>query len=467
MSRTRGPGAADPTRVPRARTFSKAEDLMRRRLSLGRALASAVLLALPAVACTDEPPTAVGVDLFPGALPTTFQVVLPADSFARRLGTFSGYTGPGDVGYALVANQFGGTLQANTLARFGELPVTVTYTRNNASRTDTIAGFARGTLVLRVDTVASTSSGPIDLEVREVGQAWDPATVSWTMAVDTAGGRVPWTQPGGTPGPLLGRATIPAGARAADSVLVALDSLAVARLARTGFPGVLVTAGGAQGRIQLNGLALRTFAHPRGAAPDTVVQAGDVQPAARAFVFTPDQPTGSGALEVGGIRSARTLLGVTLPETLPVCSGGSCTRVPIGEVTLNEVSLLLQPTAVPAGYQPVAPVPIALRRVSEPELGRRAPLGSVVNDPIGVQSRTQLVYAGARFVPGDSVLAIPFTGFAASRASSDSTSFALALVSDPGTLFGTPGALSFGPAWFLAQPRLRIVYTLSARPRLP
>ena len=54
------------------------------RFALSFALASAVLLSLPAVACTDEPPTAVGVDLFPGTLPSTFQVVLPPAGHRRR-----------------------------------------------------------------------------------------------------------------------------------------------------------------------------------------------------------------------------------------------------------------------------------------------------------------------------------------------------------------------------------------------
>ena len=443
---------------------------MRRRFSLGRALACATLLSLPAVACTDDPPTATGGEVFPGSLPSTFQVVLPADSFFQQLGSFTGYSGPADADYQLVANRFDGSLQANTLVTLAAFPASFSYTQGGTARTDTLATLGRGALVARLDSVASTSAGPMELQLWEVGQAWDPATVSWTFAVDTTGGQVRWTQPGGSRAVLLSSATLTTGARAAgDSVVFALDSLSVQRIARAGFPGLLITASGAQGRVQLQagGIQLRTGAHPRSASPDTVL-AVNVSPTAARFVFDPDQPSpAAGILQAGGIRSARTLLRVQLPGTLPGCQSGACARVSTRDVTLNEVSLLLTPTAVPGGFRPVAPVPIALRRVAEPELGRRAPLGDVVNEIIGLDLNRRPVYGGGRFVPADSVLAVPLTSFASNLVASDTTRFSLALLSDPGTLFGVPRSLSFGAAWFTAAPRLRIVYTLPARPALP
>lgn len=444
---------------------------MRRRFSLGRALACATLLSLPAVACTDDPPTATGGDLFPGSLPSTFQVVLPADSFFRNLGSFSGYTDVGDVAYQLVANRFDGGLQANTLVKLAAFPTSFNYTQGGVARSDTLATLGAGSLVVRLDSLASTASGPLELQLWQVGQAFDPATATWTMAVDTAGGRVPWTQPGGSRAGLLSSVTLAARARSStgDSVLFALDSLEVQRIARTDFPGLLITATGAQGRVQIasGGIQLRTGAHPRSASPDTVI-AVNVSPSSATFVYDPDQPAApAGVLQAGGIRSARTLLRVSLPTTLPVCQGGTCTRVGTRQVTLNEVSLLLTPTAVPGGFRPVGQVPIALRRVTEPELGRRAPLGQLVNDLLGLDANARPLYGGSGFTPSDSVHAVPFTTFAADLVASDTTSFSLALLSDPGTLFGNPGALSFGPAWFTPAPRLRIVYTLPARPALP
>ncbi|HEV2147863.1 MAG TPA: hypothetical protein VGR37_10715 [Longimicrobiaceae bacterium] len=443
---------------------------MRRRFSLGRALASAVLLTLPAVACTDDPPTAGGVDLFPGGtLPATFQVVLPADSVTRLLGTFSGYTGPEDAGFLVVANEFDGRLNSNALIRLAGFPTSVTFTQGGTSKTDSVFTFGRGTLVARLDSLASTSAGPIDLQLFEVGQPWDPATVSWQFAVDTVGGRVPWTRPGGSRGALLSTVRLPAGAGVqGDSVLFALDSLTVKRISAPDFPGFLLTAAGAQGRVQLgaSGIQLRTGVHPQSASPDTLVPV-TVSSGALAFIFDPDQPSAQGVWEVGGIRSARTLFRLQLPRTLPVCRGGACTQVPLRQLTLNEVSLLLDPVPVPNGFRPVGPVPIAVRRVTEPELGRRAPLGAVVNQPVGLTAARTLVFGGSQFMPGDSLHVVPITSFAADLAASDSTGASLALLSDPGTLFGVPGALSFGPAWFAATPRLRIVYTAPERLVLP
>lgn len=443
---------------------------MRRRFSLGRALAAAVLLSLPVVACTDDPPTASGEDLFPGGtLPSTFQVVVPAESFVRSLGSFSGYTGPRNVGYLLVANRFDGELESHALARLGALPATVTYTRDNAQRTDSIAAFVGGSLIARVDTAASTSTGVLELEVWEVGQEWDPGSVSWQLAVDTAGVRVPWAVPGGTPGELLARVGVQAGVRPpGDSIVIPLDSLALARIAREDFPGLLVTASGGAGRVQIGGLVLRPEARPRGATPDTVVSAADVATSPRTFVFTPDQPRSADAWEAGGIRSARTLFRMDLPATVPVCRQGVCTDRALREVTLNEVSLLLEPVPVPDGFRPLAPVPLALRRVAEPELGRRAPLGELVNEVVGISpAGGRPVFGGSVFVPGDSVVAIPITSFVSRQVSGDTTSVALALLSDPGPFLGNPAAISFGVGWFAPAPRLRIVYTVPERPRLP
>ena len=443
---------------------------MRRRFSFGRALAAAVLLSLPAVACTDDPPTASGEDLFPGgALPSTFQVVLPAESFVQGLGTFSGYTGPENVSYLVVANRVDGELESHALSRLGALPATVTYTRNNTQRTDSIASFPSGSLIARVDTAASTSTGFLQLEVWEVGQEWDPGSVSWQLAVDTAGVAVPWTVPGGTPGVLLSRVGIQEGVRpAGDSIVIPLDSLDMARISGEDFPGLLVTAVGGTGRVQIGSLVLRPQARPRGANADTVVTATDVSTSPRTFVFTPDQPRSADTWEAAGIRSARTLLRVDIPATVPVCRQGVCTDRSLRDVTLNEVSLLLRPVPVPDGFRPLAPVPLGLRRVAEPELGRRAPLGELINEVIGIDPATrQVLYGGSVFMPGDSVVAIPITSYVARQVAGDTTSTALALLSDPGPLVGNPTAISFGAAWFSAAPRLRIVYTVPERPRLP
>ena len=440
---------------------------MRRRFSLGRSLAFAILLAAPLAACKDEPPSITGPDTFPGQ-PTTFQMVVPADSFVQGLGSFLGVTGTHDVPYLLVANQFDGALNAHALAKLADFPTSLSYTQGGTTRTDSVFTYGRGTLVARLDTLYSTSSGPIELQVWAAGQDWDPASTTWDLAVDTTGVRTPWREAGGTRAVLLSRVSINNAGSGIDSLLIPIDSLAVQRLASKQYPGFIVTAAGAQGRMQLTGgITLRTSAHPKSASPDTAV-ALTIAAGAQTFVHTPDQPRSTtGAWEVGGLRSARTLFRVSFPRTVPVCQGKVCSSVPLRDVTLNEVSILLSPQAVPNGFRAVGALPTALRRVVEPELGPRAPLGDVVNEVIGISPSRVPIYGGATYTPGDSLLAIPLTAIAAHLAATDTTSTTLALLSDQSVVPSTLTPPNFGVVWFTARPRLRIVYTVSDRPTLP
>lgn len=440
---------------------------MRPRLSLGRSLAFAILLAAPLAACTDEPPSVTGPGTFPGR-PSTYELIVPAQDFARGLGSFVGTSGPRDVGYLLVANQFDGTLNARTLAKLGDFPAAVSFTQGGTARTDSVFTYGRGTLVTRLDTLHSTSSGPIELQIWAAGQDWDPASTTWDLAVDTTGARVRWREPGGTRAVLLSRVSISNPGSGVDSLLIPIDSLSVQRLAGKTYPGLVVTATGAQGRIQLAGsFSLRTAAHPKSASPDTAI-AVNVGPGAQTFVYTPDQPRSTTAWEVGGIRGARTLFHVDLPRTVRSCTGaGACSQVPLRGVTLNEVSLLFRPLTVPGGFRAVGGVPTALRRVVEPELGPRAPLGDLANDVIGVSPGRLPIYGGSVFNPPDSVLSIPITSLATRLAAGDSTSVSFVLLSDLSVVPSVTTEPSFGAVWFAPAPRLRIVYTVSDRPSLP
>lgn len=430
---------------------------MRCGFTCGRRLVLALLAALPLGACSDELPTVAGEEFFPGgARPATFQVIVPAERFARLVGEFSGFTGPEDAGFLLVANRFDGALEAHTLARLANFPRSVSFQREGTTRTDTVFTFVQGQVLAPVDTLASEAEGPVTLRLWEVGQEWDFGSVSWQLAVDTAGVRVPWSNAGGTRGALLSEVTIPS-ARAADTLRFPLDSATVQRVSREDFPGFLVTAEGSPARIQLRRLALRAEVRPQSAA-DTIISVdvgarGDGQ----TFIFTPDVPSSADAWEAGGIRSARTLFRVDLGVQVPGCAAG-CPDVPLTGVTINEVSLLFDPVPVPQGFRPLEPVGLLVRRVAEPELGPRAPLGEVVNDVVGLgPTPGSTLFGGGSFAPGDPVLAVPVTQFATELIEGDSTTATLVLLGDP-------QVGSFGPAWFAGSPRLRIVYTVPVRP---
>ena len=150
----------------------------------------------------------------------------------------------------------------------------------------------------------------------------------------------------------------------------------------------------------------------------------------------------------------RVLLRIRIPESVPGCASPAttpppaCAPIPLTEVTLNDAALLLEPLPV-GGFRPLAPVSLVLRRIGEPELGRIAPLGNLVN-PGGAP---YLAPADAWEAPTDTVLRLPITGFVRELASQDSTGAAVALLVEP-------QLRNFGVARFRGRPRLRLVYTL-------
>lgn len=419
-----------------------------------RFVPSALLAALlvTASACADQLPTLAGDEEFPpGSIPVTREVILPASEFFRFLGSFAGYTGINDAAFQVVANDYEG-LFAHALNEFTGFPREVSYRRGGTERRDSAFTYEDSRLVLRLDTAASTRQ-PVTLRVYAAAQPWNPFVATWeTASVDTAGVATPWDEPGGTRGPLLGEATWSGGAT--DSVVVTLPGEAVAALADSTGNGVIITAAQAGRRVQLFDVILRAEVRPDSAQPDTTVIVNVGTGATRTTVYTPDQPAPpAGILAVGGIRGARALVEIDTRRRVPGCAVGvACDSVPLSEVRLNQVAVLLRPVDVPGGYDPLGPTPVLLRSVEEAGLGRQAPLGPIVSD------------GEASFALGDSLLVLPITFLAGAMAANDSFPTTFALVSQSAL---SPAPPTFGVAFFASEPRLRIVYTLPTRRRLP
>lgn len=418
---------------------------------LRSALAGAVLL--PLAACNDEIPTRVGDGALPlDQRPATFEVVIGTGALVSNVGRFQGYTDASDASFLLVANDFGGSLQAHSLLRFTGAPAA-----------DSVAGYQAATLTVAVDTLFSVGSG-VGLRLFALTQAWDPEFASWTRATDTT----VWIEPGGTTGDLL--AVAAAHPTAADSVVFALDSVATRRIAAADFPGFLIDAQGAPRRVRISNAALRTQVRLQ-ANPDSTVTR-TFTPEAFRFVFTPDQPFPAQAWIAGGPASARTLFRLEIPDRLPTCANpqqADCGTIPLskatigsGSLTINSASLLLNPVAVPGGFGPVGPTPVALRSVVERELGRQAPLGPVVQDRVATAQGT--FFSEVAVSPTDTVVAVPVTQLVRSLAASDSTGVSLALL---GGRANALGLAEFGATWFDPSPKLRIIYTVSSRSALP
>lgn len=425
------------------------------------------LAALPAVAalggCDNELLTTNDPGLVPGF--ETLEAVLPAETFVTEIGAFAGFFDVRGVPFLVVANDFDGALTAHALLRFGPFPDSVRFAApGEPIRTDTVFTYAAGSVVARVDSVGGVTGGaPVTLRLTELTQAWDPATASWTHAVDSASRRVPWEVPGGTPGALLATATYaPANEAQGDSVVWQVDSLAVARMAEEDFPGLLVTVEETGVRIELRpGTVLRTAIRPASKA-DTAI-ARSIPLAAQRFVFTPEAPSDPGAWSIGGVAATRLLFRVRLPETVPCRSGtAACPAsgsIPLREVSLNRATLVLEPEAVPGGFRPLRPITVALYDVGTPPIG---PDGDTLFalTPLG-REVTRTAVSDTLFVSGDAeTVALPITSRV--RALDVATDRTLTFA-----LLAAPNSIGFGVARFGAAPRLRLVYTLPIAPELP
>jgi hypothetical protein len=423
---------------------------MRRTLLLGSV--GAALLPLLA-GCTDESPL-LGPDRFPpGTAPVTLEVALPASAYLEELGRFTGYTGPANATFFLVANAYEGALHAHTLATFTGFPETVTYPLGGESQTDTAFSYGPGRLVVLVDSLGTLEQAA-ELEVWEVTQSWDTRSVTWTLAADTAGVQEPWQQPGGTRGARVATASYDPDPAARDSVVFELDAATMQRLAGAELEGLLVRPSTPGARLRLRGMALRAELIPD-ARPDTSISAN--LSAAPTFVFTPEPPQPATAWHAGGIRGARTLFRIDNDLQLPGCPATqTCPTVSIRDVNLNRIALRLRPVPVPQGHGPLAPVPLAIRTIDEPELGRFAPLATPVMDG-GLPA--------VEYTPGDTLVDLPLTQYLELTLTRDELPLTFALLS--ASLTERPGApANFGVAWF-AEPELFVTYTLTARARLP
>jgi hypothetical protein len=432
---------------------------MQRRFLLSGLLAA---LALSAAACSDDFPTLSGDDqLPPGAVPVTREVILPASQFFRALGNFAGYSRASDLSSLVVANRYGGELDAHGLARFAGFPLAVTYRRDGAEQRDTNFTYLASRLVLRVDTAASTPE-PVTVQVWQAAQRWERTSATWTTAIDTGAVDSLWREPGGTRGALLAEATFNNDAAAGDTIALTLTGAAVRALSDTLSNGVIVTTSTPGARLDVFEMVLRAAIRPDSASPDTTIIQTVGTSQDRTTIYTPEQPLGgAGFLSVGGVRSARALFELSPDQPVPGCAAGeTCEDLELRDVLLNQVELLLRPGPVPGGFGPIGAIPLSLRTVEEPELGAGAPLGPQVLDQDPERQFTR-VYG---YTPGDSVVALPISTLAATLAVTDSLTRTFALVSELDLTAVPP---TFGVAFFQAEPRLRIVYTLPSRRRLP
>lgn len=426
---------------------------------------AAALLAIAALAaCENEIPTASGPGLFPGEItPTTLVQEFTGDDFIVNEEVFAGFGDPRLSPFLLLAHQFDGAFDAHPIVRFSTLPDSVSYTLDDLPRRHEIASFAGGRLLVPVDSLASTPRQSTRLELFEIAQPWDSATVSWEYAVNSAEEQVAWTTPGGTRGRFLDEEFwLPGNETQQDTVVLTLDSLTVHQISTGEHPGFLLVTDRPGTRLKLSGMTLAVDARPASEA-DTLIELRTME-AVQQFLYTDEPVAGDDALVTGGLRGDRSLFTLDLAQEVEACpeDGGACRIVPLRDVTVNRAQLVLHPLEVPLGHRPLAVPTVQLRTVAEPELGRFAPLGSVI--------ATDTISPSA-FAPGtDREFALDISNTVLQRLAAQRAAIRRGEAFDTRITFAlmtTYQVPDLGLLYFRSSPRLRVVYTLPLDPSLP
>ncbi|HSL72289.1 MAG TPA: hypothetical protein VK864_18715 [Longimicrobiales bacterium] len=423
------------------------------------------LLALVLAACTQEVPTDIGGSLLPSGGVRTFEVILEPEQFLVFDTAFSGYADAFDARFLVIARDFEGVLDANTLIRFGQKPVSI-QVRDSAGavRTDTLPKFAGGDLVIRIDTLRSR--GAAEVSVYFTTEPWDASSATWTTRIDTGSVTLPWQTPGGTRGARIGSVPWTAGE---DTLIIALDSATVFALTNVADTtrGTVFTIDNtsvpAGAQLRIAGASLRLPARST-LRPDTTVQV-NVEPISTTFIFTPDPPLLGTTPRVSGVPAWRTVLSVIdgLEDLMLPCPDGTagCT-FRLGDATLNLADLLLRPTGSPPGFSPED----SIRVQAHPLLVlqnvplSRSPVGVAVGGSRDAIPRTRFSNAdnGPEAAVSVTQLIGPVLADTTSPGSAQRPSRFIALLTNPETF-------SFGFGTFREGPRLRLILTVQSEER--
>jgi len=406
--------------------------------------------------------------------PQTVEILIPFEDFVDDVQVFGGYGSAADLGHGVVSLDYNG-LTTRSLVHVADYPTSVEVPgADGVVRADTDLSFVGGRVVFVFDTLVGSVLFPVDVELFDVTEEWHVPTVTWEMAVDTAGDQRAWSQPGGGPSTLLGAATFDAFSAQRrddeegllDTVSIAIDSVAVARLgdpssAMTGFllaaaePGLLLNVVGMK-------LVLTTVPSTR---PDTIVE---VQVPSEDLIFIfPSPPAPGGWLRVGGTPSWRSVLTMSIPQNVPgtpeICGAVGC-QVDLTEATLNLAELILTTRETEFGFQPQDTMGIDIRQVLNPELLPKSPLGGQLVPSLEVlppvyfssQAGTTVLFGVTELV-ADVLLAADQTG------TIPVTAISLFSVIEPQIV----GFASFEGGGGTGAPALRLLYTFANPVGLP
>ena len=416
--------------------------------------------------CDDQLPTAVDEDLLQAG-PATFEVMLPWSEFASNLRVLGGFGRAYELSRGYLADGYRGTMTAHTLLHLNEFPVGATV-RDTAGVTqlDTMLTFIQGELLVRFDTVTSTNIvGDVFLTGSLPLTSWHTRSATWETAVDTAGTRVTWPEPGGGP-------VVPLGAgiwrrAVGDSAFIVFGPSEVAALgdsanAEMGLRLETTTAGE---RLEILQVQLRLLTVPS-SNPDTLIYLL-VDPTDMTFIYTPESPAPTDEIRVGGVPAWRSILTLNVPTSVPG-SPAACVRAPcpvaLTPERLNHAALALTSRTDLSPFAPTDSLRLDARVVLAPDFLPKSPLGSsLFIQSSGEQPGTRV--PPLAFVPGGArTVEIPVTPLVRELVRGEtpsggepSTTIALMSLFEPLTL----GYGSFVGPGEPGEPFLRMIITVS------
>lgn len=437
------------------------------RYNSGPALAVAVAIAIGLTsACTERVPTGLDDGQTPDP-PVTVTIQLPWAQFGSNLEVFGGFGRTSEMPGATVARTYGG-VNANTLIGFNSFPrsVQVRDRVNNTLVTDTALTFIDAYVLIKFDTLASTNTDTVTLQLDETLESWEPESASWTHSWNVPALVRPWSQPGG--GAVLPIRTRTWDPALGDSMQLFLDSTQIARW-RTGPDSVrsarlsLLSDGQ---RLDLSQIQLRLVALSAKDADTTLVLT--VDPSTVTYIYDPQAGPPVDGFRVGGAPAWRSVLDLALPSVLngppELCAAAGC-PFQLAPTNVTFAGLGLRTRRPPDAFLPSDSITVDVRAVlSRPALPR-SPLGFSVVGSAGKSIEPALFGAGE-----GSLVEIPITTFVQNylrgpdeTGRAPSNTIAVLATPEPETF---TFAEFFGPGGS-NEPVLKLILTVSPPMELP
>ncbi len=440
-----------------------------------------LFLVATLAACEDQLPTSLDAELLPVG-PVSVEVRLPWSQFATKATVFNGFGRAEELEDGFIADKYGGRLDAHSLMHFAAFPTSATVADTTGTTvTDDSLAVVGATLTLRLNRASSSNTGPVLIAVSRTLTHWDSHTATWQLAVDSAGGKQPWPQAGGGPVVAIGQ-VIWTPEVDGDSVLLSLDSVTTAGLIDTTLVerGLRISLVAPGHQVAVRSLEISLSARPS-VHPDTLISLKAAVPFEKTFIYNP-APAAPTGLRVGGIPSARTVITLALPATVPgtpaACAIAACPLALTPE-RLNHATLVLTSRESEAGFRPVASLRMQALAVLAPEVLPKSPLGpSVFRTSAGFVLGSNV--AGSVFAAGGSrTVEVPITPLVEDlmRGTTDAggkASPTIAILSfscsDATGVCIEPEQIGFGTFAGVGQPgepHLRLILTISNPVGLP